>query len=145
MLTIYTTPSCSSCRKAKKWLDEQQLKYKEVNIFVKDLTEEELRDLLTRTENGADDIVSKRSKVIKEGNINIDDMSTSELLEFLKDNPSAIRRPIITNEKLFQVGFNDDEITAFIPEEQREKFICNECMKCDDYTAYLKRLKSKVS
>ncbi len=130
MLTIYTTPSCSSCRKAKKWLDAQNIEYKEVNIFVKDLTEAELRDLLMRTENGADDIVSKRSKVIKEGNIDIDEMSVSELLTFLKENPSAIRRPIIINEKLFQVGFNDDEITAFIPEEKRQEFICRECDKC---------------
>jgi regulatory protein spx len=132
MLTIYTTPSCSSCRKAKKWLDSQDIEYKEINIFVKDLTEAELRDLLMRTENGADDIVSKRSKVIKEGNIDIDEMSVSELLSFLKNNPSAIRRPIITNEKLFQVGFNDDEITAFIPEEKREQFICQECKSCPE-------------
>jgi len=130
MLTIYTTPSCSSCRKAKKWLDAQGIEYKEVNIFVKDLTEAELRELLMRTENGADDIVSKRSKVIKENNIDIDEMSVSELLLFLKENPSAIRRPIITNEKLFQVGFNDDEITAFIPEDKREEFMCRQCDDC---------------
>ena len=32
MVEIYTSPSCSSCRKAKKWLDEYGIKYIEKNL-----------------------------------------------------------------------------------------------------------------
>lgn len=126
MITLYTTSSCSSCRKAKKWLDEQGIEYKEINIFVKQLTVKELSYILQRTENGTDDIISKRSKVIMEGKHDIDSMTIDELLQFLVNNPSAIRRPIIIDERHFQVGYNDDEIRVFIPRELRD-LNCDTC------------------
>ena len=33
MVKIYVSPSCSSCRKVKKWFDEQNIPYTEKNIF----------------------------------------------------------------------------------------------------------------
>ncbi len=131
MITIYTTSSCSSCRKAKKWMDEHDIAYKEVNIFVKELSTEELSYILQRTENGTDDIVSKRSKVIMEGNVDIDSMTMEELLNFLVKHPSAIRRPILIDERHFQVGYNDDEIRAFIPKELRD-INCETCECFED-------------
>ena len=41
------------------------------NIFSTLLKESELRELLERSENGTDDIISKRSKIIKENDIDI--------------------------------------------------------------------------
>ncbi|MGL6057182.1 MAG: ArsC/Spx/MgsR family protein, partial [Culicoidibacterales bacterium] len=82
MITIYTTPSCSSCRKAKKWLENFSLPYREKNLFVTPLTADELRYILERTENGTEDIISRRSKVIMEGNIDIESMSLNTLIEF---------------------------------------------------------------
>ena len=96
-------------------MTELNLDYKEVNLLVQQLSDDELKYMLQRTENGAEDIVSKRSKVIKDGNVNIDDMSVSEWIEFLRDHPSALRRPINIDERRFQVGYNDDEIREFIP------------------------------
>ncbi len=131
MITIYTTPSCSSCRKAKKWLEKYNLPYREVNLFVKDLREEEIKELLARTENGVSDIISERSKIIKEGKVNIEDMSISELVEFVKKNPSILKRPIIVGEKAFNVGYNEEEIRVFIPKELRN-ISCLDCEHCPD-------------
>ena len=72
MIRIYTAPSCASCRKVKSWLNENQIPYVEKNIFSTLLKESELRELLERSENGTDDIISKRSKIIKENDIDID-------------------------------------------------------------------------
>ncbi len=120
MITIYTTSSCSSCRKAKRWFDEFGIEYREVNIFVRTLTSDEVHEILLRTENGFDDIVSRRSKVISENSKSLENMTILELVEFLRENPSALRRPIIMDDKHFQVGYNDDEIRAFIPRELRD-------------------------
>ena len=46
-------------------------------------------------------------------------MSTHELIQFIQKNPAILKRPIIMDEKRFLVGYNDDEIRAFIPKEQR--------------------------
>ena len=49
MVKIYVSPSCSSCRKVKKWFDEQNIPYTEKNIFNGNLKEEELRAILEKT------------------------------------------------------------------------------------------------
>ena len=66
MVEIYTSPSCSSCRKAKKWLDEYGIKYIEKNLFVTKITREDIKQILEKTENGFEDIISTRSKAFKE-------------------------------------------------------------------------------
>ena len=50
MIVIYTSPSCSSCRKVKQWFDEQKIDYVEKNIFVATLKEAELKDILMKSE-----------------------------------------------------------------------------------------------
>ena len=69
---------------------------------------------MERSENGTDDIISKRSKVIKEGNVDLESMTVNELIQFIQDHPSVLKRPIIMDERRFQVGYNSEEIRAFI-------------------------------
>ena len=102
MIRIYTAPSCASCRKVKAWLKEHQIPYVEKNIFSTLLRETELKELLERSENGTDDIISKRSKIIKENKIDIDEMSINELIHFIQKNPSILKRPIIIDERRFK-------------------------------------------
>ena len=119
MLTVYTSPSCSSCRKAKEFLKEQDIPYTEKNIFVNVLNENELKDILTKTENGTEDIISKKSKIIKENKTDINNMTIKDLIAFIRENPSVLKRPIIVDETKLQVGYNSEEIRVFIPHEKR--------------------------
>lgn len=120
MIRIYTAPSCASCRKVKAWLKDNDIPYMEKNIFSTILRKEELVEILERSENGTDDIISKRSKIIKEGDVDVDDMSLNELISFIQENPSVLKRPIMLDERRFQVGYNSEEIRAFIPRELRK-------------------------
>ncbi len=124
MIRIYTAPSCASCRKVKSWFKEHQIPYVEKNIFSTLLRDNELKELLERSENGTDDIISKRSKIIKEQNIDIESMAISELIDFIKENPSILKRPIMIDERRFQVGYNAEEIRVFIPRELRRMAEC---------------------
>ena len=40
-------------------------------------------------------------------------MSTNELIHFIQKNPSILKRPIMIDERRFQVGYNAEEIRAF--------------------------------
>lgn len=132
MITIYTSPSCSSCRKVKKWFNDQNIPFKEKNIFASTLNPVELKEMITKSENGTDDIISKRSKIIKEGNVDIDDMTISQLVEFIRENPSVLKRPIMVDDKRIQVGYNSEEIRTFIPRAQRIAMMsCVDCDKCE--------------
>ena len=126
MLKVYTSPSCSSCRKVKEFLKESNIPFIEKNILSSVLNEAELKDILAKSENGVDDIISKRSKIIKENNIDIDSMKISELIEFIRNNPTVLKRPIIVNDRLIQVGYNNEEIRVFLPKELKF-MICENC------------------
>ncbi len=120
MIVIYTSPGCSSCRKVRAWLKERNLTYVEKNIFTTLLNEVEIKHLLERSENGTDDIISKRSKIMKNLKIDLDHLSINELIQFIQANPSILKRPIILNERVFQVGYDEEEIDAFVPQELRK-------------------------
>ena len=128
MIVVYTSPGCASCRKVKKWLKDHDLKFIEKNIFTTLLNKTEITHLLQRSENGTEDIISKRSKIIQESKIDLDSMSITQLVDFVRKNPSVLKRPIILDEKNFQVGFDEEEIDAFIPDELR-KLASNVCNK----------------
>ncbi len=48
-------------------------------------------------------------------------MSVSELINLISKNPSLLRRPIIMDNKRMQIGFNEDEIRAFLPRDYRKQ------------------------
>ena len=126
MLRVYTSPSCSSCRKVKEFLKKEHIDFVEKNIFASVLNEADLKDILAKSENGVDDIISKRSKIIKEQHVNIDDMKLPELIEFIRKNPTVLKRPIIVNDRIIQVGYNNEEIRVFLPKELKS-MICDGC------------------
>ena len=113
MIVIYTSPGCSSCRKVKAYMKQNNLRYIEKNIFNTLLNREEIKYLISRTENGTDDIISKRSKIIQENKVDIDSMSINELCDFIVDNPSVLKRPIIIDDRNMQVGYDEEEIELF--------------------------------
>lgn len=121
MVTLFLSPSCTSCRKARAWLEKHEVEYVEHNIITSPLTQDELISILSFTENGTEDIISTRSKVFQKLDIDVDDMSISQLIELIASNPSLLRRPIIMDNKRMQIGFNEDEIRAFLPRDYRKQ------------------------
>ena len=117
VVTLFTSPSCTSCRKAKAWLIENHIDFVERNIFSEALTTDEIKNILSITEHGTEDIISFRSKTFQK--LNLESMSIQELYKVIQDNPGMLRRPIIVDDKRLQVGYNEDEIRRFLPKEIR--------------------------
>ena len=140
MLRVYTAPSCQSCRKVKKYFNDFNIYYVEKNILVTPLTKEEIYKMLIYSENGFDDIISTRSKIIKDEGLNIDDMTISEVIDFIIENPTILKRPIIVRGEEIQVGYNDDDISLFLPEELRH-LDCDFCAKRNEECKYITAMK----
>lgn len=119
MLNLYTSPSCTSCRKAKAWLKEYDISFKERNIFANPLNKEEIMQVLRMTENGTEEIISTRSRTFQNLKINLDDLSMDQLIDLVEKNPTLLRRPIIMDDRRLQVGYNEDEIRRFLPRKVR--------------------------
>lgn len=71
------------------------------------------------SENGIDDIISKRSKAYQALNIELDELSLSQLTTLIQTHPGLVRRPIILDDKRMLVGYNEDEIRRFLPRQVR--------------------------
>ncbi|TNU97128.1 Spx/MgsR family RNA polymerase-binding regulatory protein [Lactococcus cremoris] len=119
MIDLYLSPSCTSCRKARAWFQSHKVLFVEHNILTQPMTTNDLRQILTKTENGTEDIISTRSKVFQKLAVDVDNLTINELLDLVTEFPSLLRRPIITDSKHLQIGFNEDEIRAFLPREYR--------------------------
>ena len=133
MIKIYTSPSCSSCRKVKQWFKNHKIPFEEVNIFTEPLTESDLKSILFKTDNGTEDIISSRSKIVKEQHIDLDSMTLNEMITFIRGNPSVLKRPIIVDSRNIQVGYNPEDIEMFIPKAKRMALLHCSAEKCAKY------------
>lgn len=121
MVTLYTSPSCTSCRKARAWLEENAIPYTERNVFKEPLSRDEIKNILRMTEDGTEEIISTRSKLFAELDVKLDDLSLSQLIEMIQQQPALLKRPLMIDEKHMQVGYNEDEIRRFLPHEVRQQ------------------------
>ena len=59
--------------------------------------------------------------VFQKLNIDVDDLTIKELIQLISEYPNLLRRPIILDNKRMQIGFNEDEIRAFLPRDYRKQ------------------------
>ena len=119
MIKIYTISSCTSCKKAKTWLNAHQLPYKEQNVAKDPLSKEEILNILSKTENGIESIVSSKNRYAKSLHCNIDDLSVNEVIDLIQENPRILKSPILIDDKRLQIGYKEDDIRAFLPRSIR--------------------------
>ncbi|MCT1226812.1 Spx/MgsR family RNA polymerase-binding regulatory protein [Lactococcus lactis] len=120
MIKIYTVASCSSCKKAKEWLEKQNLAYQEINLVTSRIGKEDILEILALTEEGTGDIIYRRSQAYQRLNIDFETIKLNDLIQIIEENPTLLRRPLIVDHKRLQVGYNDDEIRKFLPRKKRE-------------------------
>lgn len=119
MIDLYLSPSCTSCRKARAWLEKHKVPFIEHNILTQPLTHDDVMKILSKTENGTEDIISTRSKVFQKLDVDVDNLTVNQLIDLIAQFPNLLRRPIITDERRLQIGFNEDEIRSFLPRDYR--------------------------
>lgn len=131
MVTLYSSPSCTSCRKAKQWLVDHNLPFIERNLNKEPLRAEDVKAMLRLTEDGTEELISTRSKIFSELTIDLDDMSINKLIDLIVMYPSLLKRPIILDDQHMQIGYNDDEIRRFLPREVRQRELIRATFKAD--------------
>lgn len=110
-MILYGIPNCDSVRKARKFLDNQQINY-HFHDFKKDgLSMETIQNWLQF--QPIDVLVNKRSTSWKQLN---EDQKNSLLnqtdLGLLCEMPTLIKRPVLKTENQLLVGFKQDEYQA---------------------------------
>nr|WP_227655638.1 ArsC/Spx/MgsR family protein [Enterococcus avium] len=78
-------------------MKNQGLEFEERNILTEPLTRDEIKEILSLTETGTEDIISTRSKVYSKLDIDFDTITFNELVAIVEEHPGLLRRPIITD------------------------------------------------
>ena len=56
---------------------------------------DEIKQILQMTEDGTEEIISKRSKIFQDLDIDLDELPLQKLYTLIQKNPGLLRRPII--------------------------------------------------
>ncbi|KAB2334772.1 arsenate reductase family protein [Cytobacillus depressus] len=109
--TFYWYPKCGTCRKAKKWLDDNQIAYEAVHIVENPPSRSELKYLYEKS--GLDIKKFFNTSGMKYRELGLKDKvktsSEDELLDLLATDGMLIKRPIVTDGQKVTVGFKEED------------------------------------
>ncbi len=109
-IIFYSYPKCSTCRKASKWLDQNNINYQLIDITKEPPTKKFLELALIQFSLDIKKIFNTRGKSYKAIDIDILDLTQKRIIELLSNDGKLIKRPfLIINENKFILGFNESE------------------------------------
>ena len=111
-LSLYAYPNCNSCKKAEKWLNSHNLTYNYIHIVEDTPTDEELLNMIKKSELPGKKFFNTSGKVYRERNLKnvVKDATIEEMAKLLASDGMLIKRPIITDSKNVTVGFNEQTL-----------------------------------
>ena len=109
--TFLQYPACGTCKKAKKWLEENQVTYNNRLIVEDHPTEEELKCWIPKSGLPIRKFFNTSGVVYKELQLKdkLPTMSEDEQIKLLASNGKLIKRPLIVSDNLILVGFKPEE------------------------------------
>ena len=110
---FYTYPKCSTCRKASKWLDQNNISYQFIDIVKEPPSKKFLELALMQFSLDIKKIFNTRGKSFKLIDFDILNLTKKEIFELLSKDGKLIKRPfLIINEYKIILGFNESEYIA---------------------------------
>ena len=103
-------PKCSTCRKAKKWLEENGIDFTDRHIVEQKPTKEELKEVIEKSGLPIRKLFNTSGNVYKTLNLKskLDTLSEDEMLELLSSNGMLVKRPLVIGDNFALVGFKED-------------------------------------
>ena len=103
-------PKCSTCQKAKKWLDENGIQYQDRHIVEQNPTVEELTQWYQKSGLPLKRFFNTSGKLYKELKLKdkLPTMTEQEQLELLATNGMLVKRPLVISDTVICPGFKQD-------------------------------------
>ena len=116
MLVVYGIPNCDTVKKAKKYLEENNIEFHFHNLKKDGVDKTQVEAWLSQIP--ADVLINKRGTTWRALPDETKQNLTAEVaVELALENPSIIKRPVVDNQGQFSVGFKaQDWDKAFLSE-----------------------------
>lgn len=104
-------PTCTTCKKAKKWLDDHQLEYTARHIKEQNPSALELKEWHLKSGLPLKKFFNTSGMVYKELNLKdrLPSMSEAEQLNLLASNGMLVKRPLVITDDGILIGFKEAE------------------------------------
>lgn len=104
-------PKCTTCQKAKKWLDDNNVEYELRDIKLNNPTFEELKEWHEKSGLPLKKFFNTSGLLYKSLELKnkLPQMTDDEMLNLLSTDGMLVKRPLLVNEKFVLVGFKESE------------------------------------
>ena len=111
-------PKCSTCQKAKKWLDEHEITYTDRHIVEQNPSYEELKEWHEKSGLPLKKFFNTSGLLYKEMKLKdrLPEMSGDEQLKLLATNGMLVKRPLLIDGEKILIGFKEKEWEALLDE-----------------------------
>lgn len=116
-MTIFIEyPKCSTCKKAKKWLEDRGVSFEDRHIVEENPTKEELREWHEKSGLPLKRFFNTSGLKYKELKLKdkLPSMSEEEQYELLATDGMLVKRPILISDKGITTGFKETEWETLI-------------------------------
>ncbi|RYL93726.1 arsenate reductase family protein [Sporolactobacillus sp. THM19-2] len=119
---MYGYPTCGTCKKARKWLNDHDINYSEIQIAEHPPAKNELRSLYRKSGLPLKKFFNTSGRHYRDQDIKTKIRTEPEekWLEWLSADGMLIKRPIITDGEHVTVGFNPQQFEAIWGKVMRE-------------------------
>lgn len=103
-------PKCSTCQKAKKWLEENGIEFTDRNIVNETPTEKELTEWIEKSKQDIKKWFNTSGLKYKELKLKdkLPNMSDEEKIALLASDGMLIKRPLLISDKGIFIGFKEE-------------------------------------
>lgn len=114
MLKFICYPKCTTCQKAKKWLDDNKIDYELRDIKLENPTLEELTEWHSKSNLPLKRFFNTSGVLYKSLNLKtkLPEMSEQEMLSLLATDGMLVKRPLLIGNDFVLVGFKEIEWSA---------------------------------
>ena len=111
MINVYCYSRCSTCKKALKWLDDQKLQYKSIDIKADHPDEETLKEYYKMSGLPLKRFFNTSGIQYRELELSkkLPDMSEDEQLALLATDGMLVKRPLLVGDGFVLTGFKENE------------------------------------
>ncbi|GKW47421.1 arsenate reductase family protein [Planococcus sp. NCCP-2050] len=109
MITYYAYPKCTTCRKAKKWLEQNEVEFNEIHIAENPPSKEELRKIYESSGMELKKFFNTSGMIYRSLGLKdkLSSMSEDEQLELLASDGMLIKRPLAFDGQKTTLGFKE--------------------------------------
>ena len=109
-------PKCSTCQKAKKWLEEHDIPFEDRHIVEQNPTVEELTQWIARSGLPVRRFFNTSGMLYREKNLKelLPTMSEEEQIALLATDGMLVKRPLLISVKLILPGFRPEQWEALL-------------------------------